>query len=318
MVNRKFLYWGVFFVAIGAVLLADQGNLISGDSVAPALGLWPVVIIALGVALVLRRTRAGMTGGVIAAALPGLLLGGLVVAAPNVTTPGCRVVQPSSYTTRQGTFGSQARVTIDLSCGDLEVAAGSGSDWRIDVGSTGVPEPRIDASGDGLSISSSGRRSPFTLDHGDVWHVTLPDAQRLDLSGTIDAGSGRFDLAGMQLGALDLDVNAGTARVDLTGTTVDTMTLRVNAGSAQVRLPDASDTAATVNANAARVSLCVPSGVGIRVNQTVVLGSTQLAGLIRFGDAWQSLDYDTATHHADVTLKVNVGSVDVNPEGGCK
>ncbi len=318
MVNRKFLYWGVFFVAIGAVLLAAQGNLISGDGVAPALALWPVVIIALGLGLVLRRTRVGMAGGVIAAALPGLLLGGLVVAAPNVTPPGCHVVEPSAYTTRQGTFGSQARVTIDLSCGDLVVAAGSGSDWQIDMGDTGVPAPRIDAAGDLLSIRSTSRRSPFTLDNGDVWHLTLPDAPRIDLSGTINAGSGRFDLAGMQLGALDLDVNAGTASVDLTGATLDTLTLHVNAGSANVQLAGSTDTTATIDANAAKVGVCVPAGVGIRVDQKVVLGSTELNGLVRVGDAWQSPDYDTATHHANVTLTVNVGSVDINPEGGCK
>jgi hypothetical protein len=317
MVNRKFLYWGVFFVAIGAVLIADQGHLLDADAVGQALVLWPVALIAVGVALVLRRTRVGIAGGIVAAALPGLLIGGMVVAAPGLTPPNCHVGNPTGYTTHDGTFGAGARVTLDLSCGDVETTVVPGSSWRLEVGDTGAPEPTIDASTDSLSIRSSGHRRPFDLGDGDVWRLALPDALPIDLSSTINAGSARFGLAGAQLGDLDLVVNAGEARVDLTDATLDTLTLRANAGSSRVQLPS-SDLTATIDANAAKVSLCAPADVGVRVHQTVLLGSTQLNGLIDTGNGWVSPGYDTATHHADVTLKVNVGSVDINPEGGCK
>lgn len=317
MVNRKFLYWGVFFVAIGAVLVADQGDLIASDTAASALALWPVVLIAIGLALVLRRTRIGLAGGMIAAALPGLLLGGLVVAAPRMTPPGCHVVAPSGYTTSQGTFTPGARVELELSCGDLEVGAAPGTGWQLGIGDTGVPAPRISASDGLLSIRSTGRRSVFGLGDGDAWRLTLPQALPLSLSGTVNAGSGRFDLAGMQLTDLNLVINAGEARIDLGEATVDSLSLHANAGDVAVQLP-ASDLTAVVDANAARVSLCAPADLGIRVHQTVVLGSTQPNGLIDTGNGWVSPGYDTATHHADVTLRVNVGSVDINPEGGCK
>jgi len=317
MVNRTFLYWGVFLVTAGAVLLAAQGHVITSDGVAETLRLWPIAVIAVGAAILLRRTRLGIAGGMVAAAMPGLMLGGLVVAAPDVR-PDCHVVEPSNYTTRTGTFASPARVSIELSCGKVDVGVAPGSGWQIQTGDTGVAEPRIDATGDQLSLRSANRSRPFGIGSGDRWLVSLPDAQPLDLSAVINAGTGRFALAGAHLTNLDLDVNAGTTQVDLTGATVDGLSMHVNAAEATVHLSDGSDLEADVHANAGKVTLCAPTALGLRVHQEVVLGSTRLVGLVRDGDAWQSPDYASSTHHADVTLAVNVGSVDINPEGGCK
>ncbi len=317
MVNRRFLYWGVFFVAGGSVLLAAQAALVTPDGVRAALQLWPVVVMAIGAALLLRRTRLGLAGGVIAAALPGLLLGGVVVAAPDVRTD-CHVVEPASYATRSGSFSAPARVSVELSCGDVEVGVSPGSDWQVRVGNTGAADPRIVATADQLSVRSASRSKAFSFHGGDVWRVSLPDAQPLDLSAAINAGRGRFALAGARLGSVDLDINAGEGTVDLTGATVGDLTLHVNAASATVTLPGGSDLVADISANAGKVTVCAPADLGLSVRQTVVLGSTRLTGLARNGDAWQSANYASTTHHADVTLSVNVGSVDINPEGGCK
>ncbi len=317
MVNRTFLYWGVFLVSAGAVLLAAQGHVISSDGVAEALRLWPIAAIAIGAAILLRRTRLGVAGGMVAAAMPGLMLGGLVVAAPDVR-PDCHVVEPSSYATRTSTFASPARVSIELSCGKVDVSVVPGSGWQIQTGDTGVAEPRIDATGDRLSLRSASRSRPFGIGASDVWRVSLPDSQPADLSAVINAGTSRFALAGAHLTNLDLDVNAGTTQVDLTGATVDGLSMHVNAAAATVHLSGDSDLEADVHANAGKVTLCTPGDLALRVHQVVVLGSTHLADLVRVGDAWQSPGYNTSTHHADVTLAVNVGSVDINPEGGCK
>jgi hypothetical protein len=49
-----------------------------------------------------------------------------------------------------------------------------------------------------------------------------------------------------------------------------------------------------------------------------MLGSANYAGLVRNGDVWESPGYSMANHHADVTITANVGSVDINPAGGCQ
>jgi len=318
MINRRFLYLGVFLVATGAVVLAAQAGLITGAAFAGTLWLWPVALIAIGVALLLRRTRLGLAGGLIAAALPGLLLGGAVVAAPTVRF-GCNVSEPASYTTRSGNLLGPSQVSVDLSCGDVEVNVAPGSGWQIRTGDTGAPAPTIEASGNQLALRSASRSGPLGLRDGDVWRVSLPDAQPLDLAATVNAGKGRFLLAGAELGSVDIEVNAGETRVDLTGATVQRVGVTVNAGSATVLLPDVDGLSADFQANAGKVTVCAPTNLGVEIVRSVaVLGSTGTSDLIETGDVWHSPTNPSPTHHANVTLTANVGSVEIKPEGGCK
>jgi hypothetical protein len=318
MVNRKFLYLGVFLATTGAVVLAAQAGLITGDTFVQTLWLWPLALIAIGVALLARRTRLGLVGGLIAAILPGLLLGGAVVAAPGIGFD-CRHGEPSSYATSSGSLVGPSKVAIDLSCGDVEVVVAPGSSWQIRTGETGAPEPTIESSADHLSLRSAERRGPFGRPDADVWRVSLPAAASIDLDTTVNAGNGRYVLDGATLGGVVMTVNAGEARMDLTGATADRLDVTVNAGAATVLLPDADDLDVEVRANAGKVTVCVPSDLGVQLGRrTAVLGTTSTTGLTRTGDTWHVPGNPSPTHHANVTLAANVGSVELKPEGGCK
>lgn len=318
VVKRRFLNVGVFLVAAGAVMLVAQGGAIDRDAVGQALGFWPVVVIALGLGILLRRTRLGLPGGMLAAAMPGLLLGGLVVAAPQLA-PGCGDVGPVSLATQQGTFGGAAAVDLTLACGDLAVTTVPGSGWLLQAGNASGVVPAVTASADRLSIVSSGQRHPFGFARGgDAWQLALPTSSTLDLAAEVNAGRGRLDLAGARIGNLGLAVNAGEMRVDLTGSTVAHLSMRVNAAAGWLSLPAAQDTIADLAVNAGSLKVCAPSEVGLRIHQAGVLSSITDAGLARNGDTWESPGYSMANHHADVTITVNVGSVDVNPLGGCQ
>ena len=316
--NRRILYWGIFLVAAGAVMLVAQSDAVSDDVVAQAMRLWPVVLIALGIGLLLRRTRFGLAGGMLAAAMPGLLLGGLVVTAPRIGLD-CGIGRPVTSATRQGTFDGQASVDLRLACGDLTVTTVPGTGWLLQAGNTNGRQAAVDVSANRLSIASSGRQRFFDLARGgDAWQLSLPVANRLDLAAEVDAGRGRFDLAGAQLGDVRLAVNAGDARVDLGQATLAHLSLRVNAASASLHLPSGSDYGADLSVNAGSLRVCATSDLGLRVHTQTVLASAKLNGLIRSGDSWESPGYATALHHADLAITANVGSVDVNPMGGCQ
>jgi hypothetical protein len=83
-VNRTLLYTGVFVAAIGAALMAADIGQPSANVLIEILGLWPVAVIAIGVGIVLLRTRLSLAGGLLAAAVPGLLLGGLLALSPRL------------------------------------------------------------------------------------------------------------------------------------------------------------------------------------------------------------------------------------------
>jgi hypothetical protein len=317
-VNRRFLFMGVFLVATGAVALVGQNDAVDSEFFAGALRLWPLAVVALGIGLLLRRTRFGLAGGMLAAAMPGLLVGGLVVAAPQLAL-GCGEVQPGSFATRQGAFDGAASVDLTLACGDMFVTTAPGSGWNLETGDADGAVAAVGASADRLSVASSGQRRHFGfISGGDVWRLSLPVANTLDLVAQVNAGRGRFDLAGAQLSNARLTVNAGDARVDLAQATVAHLSMSVNAASASLRLPAAQDFGADLSVNAGSLKVCAGNDVGLRIHHSTVLGSVQHAGLVRNGDAWESPGYSSASHHADVTVSVNVGSVEFNPMGGCQ
>jgi hypothetical protein len=317
-VKRRFLYLGTFFIALGAVVLVAQSDAVR-TAIDEAVALWPILVIALGVGLLLRRTRFDLAGGMLAAATPGLLLGGLIVTAPRIPYTDCGPIEPSSFTTRVGTFEGPASVDLRLACGDLTVTAAPGTGWQLQAGSTGAPAPIVDASPDRLSVASATRLRGFGSfgDH-DVWRVALPDANPVALAAEIDAGRGRFDLAGARLSSLRVVANAGDVQIDLAGASVADVSVRMNAAKVSLTLPTASDVAADLSVNAGSLRLCAASDTGVRIHQTGVLSSTAYAGLVRSGEVWESPGYASANHHADVTASVNVGSVDLNPVGGCQ
>ena len=317
-VNHRFLYWGVFLVALGAVLVAADLNGVDDATIADWLRFWPLAVLAIGVAIVLRRTRFSLAGGMLAAAVPGLVLGGAFAVGPRFAIDCGGHGDPSSFVTREGTFDGPARVDVTTGCGTLDVTTAPGAGWKLDAGNTADRTASVDASGSRLSIDS-GRRQGWFGDGGrDVWRLTLPTAPIDDLSLVVNAGEGTVDLAGADIGRLDLTTNAGRTTVGLADTAITTLSGTVNAGQLSIDLPAAADVTGSLTVNAGEVELCVPSGVGLRVHQTGVLGATSLNGEHQSGSDWQSPDYASAAHRTDLSVTVNLGSVDINPTGGCK
>ncbi len=190
--------------------------------------------------------------------------------------------------------------------------------WHLET-SDGTAAPTVNATGDRLSVVSANQRDSFDLARGgDTWLVSLPTAHSLDLDAEVSAGKGRFDLSGAQLGRLDLAVNAGEAHVDLTGATVGRVSLDVNAGAGWLQLPATGDLRGDLSVNAGKLSVCAPDGVGLRVRGDASLGSIDHGGLIRNGGGWESPGYAFAPYHADLAVSANLGTIDINPEGGCK
>jgi hypothetical protein len=326
--NRRLLNWGAFFVTTGALALAITAGLITADGLATLFGLWPVLVIALGVGVLLRATRLRTTGGLVLAIVPGLVLGGLLGGAATADLPDWREVRAACIDTRQplgtreGTFAGGAAVDLDLAWGELDVRTAPGAGWTATMAGAADRAPDVEASATNLRIASAERTgwAGWRLDDcaADDWRVTLPMGTRLDLATEIAAGEGTIDLAGAQLGDVDLVVQAADLDADLSAATAEDISLRVEAGAADLVLPATGSPAVDIDVDAGAARICAPAGMALRVRASSSLASITTPGLVRVGDAWESPDYATATHRADVTVSVNVGSVDINPEGGCK
>lgn len=318
-VDRRFLYWGVFFVAMGAVMVAVDLRALDPSRVLDALSLWPLAIVVVGVAILVRRTRANPAAWVVAAALPGLVLGGAVAAAPRVVID-CGSAAPTITQDVAGSFSGPATVDVTAGCGTLQVGTTAGSAWAFAGGNTANGSATVYQTPTSLSLVSTNRPRPFGFGSGgrDLWRLTLPTSQIQRLNLQLTAGDGTVNLNGAQIDSLQTITNAGRLVVDLTGASVPGLTATLNAGDLAIQLPAGQDISASFVANAGRLRVCVPAGVGIQVQRTGVLGSMTFGGLQANGNLWQSPDYGSAAHHADLTVHVNVAGIEINPIGGCK
>jgi hypothetical protein len=147
----------------------------------------------------------------------------------------------------------------------------------------------------------------------------LPAGDIDDLALVVDAGEGRVDLSGARIGRLDLTANAADVAVDLSGAVASRLAAVVNAGSLSVNLPADGDLAAALQVNAGQLRICTPPGLGLRVETSgAVAGRVTVNGQSTAGSVWQSPDYASATHRADLELTVNFGAIEIDPIGGCK
>ncbi|HKF85502.1 MAG TPA: hypothetical protein VKB30_06930 [Candidatus Limnocylindrales bacterium] len=319
-VRRGLLYVGVFLVAAGGVTLLVSAGVLDPTRVADALAWWPLAFIAIGAGLVLRHTRAAVPGGVVAAAVAGLMLGAVFVAVPDLPTPCTNgATTHGTPLAREGAFGSTARVSLALSCGELDVTMAPGSAWSLGGTNGRNRTADISSSDDRLAVSSSVDRSRWGWNAGaDDWDVTLPAATQLDLDVEVNAGKGSLDLAGGHLDTLGLDLNAGAVTVDLDEAVLSRLAVTVNAGASTVHLPSASDVTGDLEVNAGSLQVCVPDGTDVQVRSEAALGSIDIEGLVRRGDAWTASATSPTQAHADLTVSASVGSVTITSEGACK
>ncbi len=318
-IRRGSLYAGAFVLAVGAVALASTTGALDRSLAADAVGvLGPLVVIAIGLAMLLRRTPASLPAGFIAAAAPGLLLGGALVAAPTFAMP-CTGGTPTTTThTQQGSIDGTGAIGLHLACGELRVGTQPGGGWRLDSTDGTGRQTQVSATPGGFTASSDGQANRWPGRGPVTWVATLPTAPTLDLVTRIDAGRGRLDLSGATLRTVDLGVDAGDLRTDLTGATLDRLSLEVNAGSSTLALPADAFTG-DITANAGSVRVCVPAGLGIKVNAEESLGSVRFNGLVRDGDTWTAQQSTSLPPNiADLTVNASVGSITFNPQGGCK
>ena len=316
--NRRFLYWGFFLVALGGVLVAADLRTVDTETLTDALRLWPLAVIALGLSLVLRRTRLSVPGLLLAAALPGLVLGSVFAVAPKfVGDCGGRGQAPSVATT-QGAFDGPATVSVRSGCGSLNVKTAPGSGWQLDAGNTSGRTPRVDATPRSLSIDGTSRDGDFLNWGRDSWDMTLPTSRIDALSLVTFASQANVSLPSAQIDRLSLTVNASDVVVDASGASVADVSAVVNVGALALDLPGASDLVGSLRVAAGQIRICTPPGLGLRVTSTGTADAIRVDSLQQHGSEWQSPDYTSATRRADLGVSATLGAVDINPIGGCK
>jgi hypothetical protein len=319
-VDRRLVFFGIFFVVFGGVLLGARQGWIPENVVASLWRLWPVLLIALGLSILLARGSAAWIGGAFAAAVLGAMAAGLVQGGimPFVGCGGDE--SGTSFESQTGELASSAGFDVTFSCGELDVATAAGSAWRLEGRSSNGRAPDVRTSDSGVAIESS-LRSAIGFGGGrEAWQVTMPREPTIDFGVTLNAGSGRVLLEGAHLSNVGVTVNAGSLSLDLRGAeAVGDLDGTVNAGSNVTWLPELP-VQGSLTVNAGSLVICAPEGLGLRLNtgdNPISSNDFDRAGLVRTSDGWETPDYATAPIRAELDVSANAGSVSLNPSQPC-
>ena len=309
--HRPSFFWPVVFIGAGVLLLLSNLGYLPQESWSVIWGLWPVLLIALGIDVLIgrRSTFGAIVGGLL---ILTLLCGvvGIALFARNVPDwveiPRSPVMHVRHIEYPLGSV-EQATVDIDWTSvpGSLGALRDSPNLIEGDVAYRGdlifdvyVQDDRADVDLDSYfsgpmpwSFGYGGRR-----DHR--WDVELSPNVSLDL--VLDAGSGScdFDLRDLRVGELVLD--AGSGSIDLTLPSESTLDGRIDGGSGSI-------------------VITLPEGVGARVVLDSGSGSFHPDERFRLVDGernddgvWETDDFDSAEYTVELSIDQGSGSIRIH------
>jgi len=319
--NNNLIGFGLFFIVFGAILLGVRQGWIPSEVAGRSWQLWPVLLIAAGLSMVLAGRPLGRLGGLVTAVCLGVMAGGLVGSGAGLSI-GCGGDEAGvAFGRESGELSDGARVSIRFQCGELTVDTADGTTWAVEGTSEDGTPPTIRRDGDGITVEAADGGPAFGISGArERWDITLPTDPTIDLDVELNAGSGRLTLPGAHLGSVDITVNAGSLRIDLRDVAAaSTLDGTVNAGSAVVWLPDVP-LEGDLTVNAGSLSICAPADVGLRLitgDNPISSNNFDDEGLIRSGDAWETPGFATAPIRIVLDVQANAGSVSLNPRQTC-
>lgn len=299
------IFWPLVLIGAGILLLLSNLGYVPWQSWSMLWRLWPVLLIALGIDVLIGRRS--WIGAIVSALLILILIGGavaLALFAPHIP-PLANLAQPMEWRIEHVEHPldgvERASVSIDWTStpGALRALRDPTNLIEADVALRGELIFDVAVRGDRASVELDRRFSgpwfgPFDLGGRaeDRWDVRLSPDALLELS--LDAGSGsyEFDLTGLQISQLVLD--AGSGPIELT-------------------LPAGSNVEAEIDGGSGPLAIAVPAGVGVRVMLDSGSGAfdpgekLELVEGARNGDGvWETEDFHTAGH--TIVLAIDQGS----------
>jgi len=201
--------------------------------------------------------------------------------------------------------------------------------------------PISEFTGDRLRIGmeGSGRRVRVGRNQsGGSMDLELARGVPMDLTLSFGAVKADVDLGGLALTGLELATGASESRIDVSAPNTARLgtaqfkvgaadfaltrmgnlgaeRIQIHAGVGQVRLTlDGAwrhDAQVSVDMGVGSLQLNIPEGLGVRIRKDSFLTSFDPEGLVKRGDAYYSLDWDTADRKVTIDLNTAFGSVQV-------
>ncbi len=316
------MMWAILLIGVGVVWLLVQIGLLTGANLAVLARIWPLILIAAGVNLLVARDNPGISR-IIAIATLVIVLALMVVGpaiglAPNVAR------HTAEYTTEIDGAES-ARISIDGGFGPLTVTALTDSTALFTADTAYVGELDYNVSGESTRSISLGFRSEnvfnfnflgVTIPNDNLYtNVALSPEVPFDIHVTGGFGDTTLDLTGLQLSSLTLDGGFGGHEIILPASdTRYSVDISGGFGDARVTALDGAAFTLTLNGGFGQLTLDVPNDAPAHVSVDGGFGDNNIpSDWNRRGDDYYSPTYNEASadDRIDVQISGGFGSVNV-------
>ena len=293
--RRGFPLFPTLIIALGVLLLLQTTGVMQWEAWSAIWRLWPVLIIVLGINIAFGNRMPWLAGTLIALVLIAAVGIGIVIS--NDVLSGAE-----SVATLEEPLDGVERVDliIDLGAGTLSVGSlpeTSASLVEGELRSFGVSNVRtsVTRSGDHAEIELS--TGGFTFDffgNGDRrWDVRLSPAPRI---------------------SIDLNTGASNLTLDLTSLNVSNLSISGGAADIEILAPqDAGHVNIEIDVGAANVDVVIPELVGARIDADLGLSglSVDERRFPKVGDVYESRNFDTSANRIYLEIDAGASSVEI-------
>lgn len=292
--ERHGLVGPVLLIGIGLVFLAQNLGWVQAGIWLNLLRLWPLILIAVGVDLLVpRRSWIGTLLSLLL--ILAVFAGGFWLS--GVRFNGARSAQTEAVTVPLGS-ATRAEVRFSPPVAALELSALSGSK---DLVAGTVPQAgygQVDA-----HSSQSGSTALVEITASGVYVVPAfgPSDETWRFGLTPDV-------------PIDLEVSTGVGLVeaDLTGLDLTSFDMEMGVGRIQVRLPAEGSFSGNLSGAIGEIEIVVPAGVGVRIQVDAGLAGVTTPSGRNFGPGeheYTSPDFGTAKHRIELRIEQAIGAV---------
>lgn len=295
------LFWPIVLIGAGLVFLLNNLGVIQGNPWAVLWRLWPVLLIALGVEILIGRS--GGFGAVVSALLGvGVVAFVLWVLIARPALPGFNPTIGNDLQTTNIKYPLKeirsASVSINFTTGTNELRALADSDQLIDGTLRHYGDLTFDPSDSGsqasirLFASGGSVPFPFVSESSERWDIGLNPRVAYDLDLSMGVGQSNLDLS--KLTITGGRINAGVGTTDLHLPVTGRFTLNVDGGVGTLRI-------------------YLPSSMALRVEVDTGIGSFNSDARLRSlgGDVYETDSFASASNAITLRVKVGVGSISV-------
>ena len=295
--GRGFPLFPILLIALGSLLLLQTTGVLSWNLWGSIWRLWPVLIIAIGINIILGARMPWVAGALIAAVLAiGIALAAFT--GPFADT-GFRgdVEVISSFHELLGDAES-VDVNIDFGAGELKLNS-------LPAGSTNLVEAEFHGREAEVSVNRSDGSADLDISNGDF---------SFDFFRVNDGAEWEVSLSPSP--GMSIDLTAGATEMDLDLSRLKVNYLSIDAGAADIEVvmpADAGHVDANVKVGAADLLIIIPEGVGARIDAETAAGSLSIdhGRFPKQGDIYVSPDFDLLANRIYMTIASGASSVEI-------